>query len=192
MNPANLNIILLLLGLPVCWLAITRLPTAGSVGRYPWRRKIWFMIIALVLVVGGLVSEIVSFQKINDAFKRRSWDQTVGTILRSSVVGEGAFRPNIVYQFQSGGKIYLDSTDLNPASFGGRNARLKSAEKLSSDFGPGDSVTVWVNPDDPTETELSIHVFWAEYLKTFFGYGLYMVGLALFLAAIRPPLRASN
>lgn len=185
MNLNNLNILLLLLGIPICWLATTWLPTTGRIGRYPWRKKIWLTMIALALIALGLVSETVSFQKINDSFDRRSWHKTIGTVIRSSVVGERAYRPNIVYQIESNGEIHIDSTDLNPASFGGRNARLKSAEKLASEFGPGDSVIVWVNPENPTETSLSIHVFWAEYMKTSFGYGLYLVGLVLLLTTIR-------
>lgn len=186
MNLAYLNILFLLITMPICWYA------ARWISRYPFTRKIWFRTLALALVVLGLLMETDSSQKINDSFKRRSWAQTTGLVVRSSVIGKRAYRPNIVYQFELNSKVHVDSTDLNPASFGGRNARQKSAEKISATYHPGDSVMVWINPDNPSETRLSIHVFWAEYLKICFGFSLYLTGLALFLGGLRSFDKSNN
>jgi hypothetical protein len=175
-------VILFLIGLFLAW------PLSLLFRWNVYRRKLWFRGGALVLFLVGQALISFSAQAIVSQYHRKDWPTTPGLVIRSNVIGEQAFRPNIVYQYEMEGRIHVDSSSLDPASFGGRNARFNAARTISSEYHVGDSLTVWVNPVDHTETTLVDHVFWAEYLKISFGFGLFLFGMAGFVASFRSTL----
>lgn len=176
-NP--MAVILFLVGLLLAW------PLSMIFRRNVHRRKLWFRggMLALFLIGQALIS--FSAQAIISEYHRRDWPTVTGQIIRSNVIGERAFRPNIVYQYELDGTVHTDSSSLDPASFGGRNARFNAAKTISSEYNVGDTITVWINPDDHTETRLVDHVFWAEYVKIFFGFALFLIGMAGFIGSFR-------
>ena len=179
MNINSLAVILMIAGFLLAW------PVAVRFARYRYRQRLWFRAIGLGLFIIGQGLILFGSQGVTEGFARRNWTRVTGEVIRSDVVGERAYRPNIVYRYQVEGEVVVDSSSLHPASFGGRNARLKTAEVISSEYHPGDSLTVWINPDNRRESALAINPFWAEYVKISFGFGLFVVGLGALLAGFK-------
>jgi len=171
MTVNSLDIVLLIAGFLLAW------PVAVRFTRYRYRTALWFRGAGLGLFIIGQGLVLFGSEGVMDGFARRHWTHLTGAVIRSGVVGERAYRPNIVYQYQIDSQTVIDSTDLHPASFGGRNARRNTAETISLEFLPGDSITVWINPDDPRQSALVVNPFWADYVKISFGFGLMVVGL---------------
>ncbi len=119
-----------------------------------------------VLLFMGVYALLTGYTLLEDAAARKKWSQLTGSIVRSEVIGKRAYRANIVYSYMLRDTVYLDSTSLDPASFGGRNARRQKATYESSLYHPGDTVTVYVDPENPARSTLHRGVTWDAYTRT--------------------------
>lgn len=119
-----------------------------------------------ILLFMGVFALLTGYTLLEDATARKSWLQLSGTIVRSEVIGQRAYRANIVYTYVHQDSTYVDSTSLDPASFGGRNARRQKAQYESSLYHVGDTVTVYADPSDPKRSTLHRGVTWDAYART--------------------------
>lgn len=120
-------------------------------------------LLPLLLLLASLASGWYALDRFSDASRRAAWKRTEGVVLSSTVIGQRAFRPNVVYEYLVAGIPFRDSSFLEMASFGGRNSRRTTATVLSSQFQPGDSISVFVNPTNPRETTLSTRPHWSAF-----------------------------
>jgi|CXWL01.1.fsa_nt_gi hypothetical protein len=119
-----------------------------------------------ILLFMGVFALLTGYTLLEDAAARKKWTQLTGSIVRSEVIGKRAYRANIVYTYVMRETVYFDSTSLEPASFGGRNARRQKAEYESSLYHSGDTVAVYVDPADPSRSTLHRGVTWDAYART--------------------------
>lgn len=119
-----------------------------------------------ILLFIGVYALLTGYTLLEDAAARKKWSQLTGSIVRSEVIGKRAYRANIVYSYVVKETVYLDSTSLDPASFGGRNARRQKATYESSLYHVGDTVTVYVDPENPARSTLQRGVTWDAYART--------------------------
>ena len=132
------------------------------------------MLLLGALLVGLQLGELAKFSAIE------SWPSVTGTVITSRVVGERAFRPNIVYQYEVASQSYIDSTDLDQPGFGGRNNKRNAAETIVSAYPSGTQVMVHYNPLHPDQSLLRVSPDWSIFGKI--GLGAFMFGLGLFLS----------
>ncbi len=159
---------------------------AFAMRRYQLWCLSWQRVILILIGLTGSCLVLSGTDEIGRSLAKQKWHETKGLVIRSEVIGEGAYRPNIVYQFDVENRTFTDSTALSPPSFGGRNARRKAAETKVANYSVGDTVYVYYNPVNPEESVLNRHLFWAVYMKLSFGLLLYIAGLAFLLAGFIP------
>jgi hypothetical protein len=131
----------------------------------------------------GAISLASGALELEHALATRHWPSTHGVIIRNEVVGERAYHPNIVYRYLADGRLYVDSTDLDQPSFGGRQSRREVAYKRSVKYRVGDTVIIHYNPRNPSESRLRTVPSWSAYGKTGFGSVCIMLGLLFGLGA---------
>ncbi len=132
-----------------------------------------------IAAIIGLVLTILGGMQLEKSFGMRSWDVVTGKIIASEVIGERAKRPRVTYKYSIAESEFEGVTDLDQPSFGGRNQRRSTANIKASLYSIGDTVTVFVNPDNPQESTLRPHPFWSEYAQAGFGLFLLMFGGAV-------------
>lgn len=135
--------------------------------------------LGLLLAVLGLVLNYHSSLLLQTAHSRLAWPTVKGIVERVQIVGEQAVRPNIVYTYSIDSLVVTDSTDLDQPPFGNKVAREDIAVKRSAPFAVGDTIDVWVNPDDHAESTLNPQPYWALYVQVGFAVLVIFAGLVL-------------
>ena len=150
--------------------------------RPPFRLPRILALAAGVAAVLGLWLVFLQVEHLEEYMLLRGWTSVPGVIIDSRVIGERAYRPEIVYQYSVDDRVYRDSTSLDPPGFGGRNAKRDAAEGVASEYPVGKAVVIHYNPSDPTDSRLKITPPWSVYGKT--GFGGFLFGAGLFLTAL--------
>jgi hypothetical protein len=148
----------------------------------PFRVPSWLFGLSLALAAVGIWLVYSQMERLEQYVHLRDWKSVSGKIIDSRVVGERAFRPEIVYEYQVETVTYRDSTSLDPPGFGGRNAKHDAAAGVASEYPVGKAVMIHYDPADPSISRLKITPPWSVYGRT--GLGGFMFGVGLLLAAI--------
>lgn len=138
-------------------------------------RKHWMIWAGLIILPASLFwigyeSSVLSFN-----MQTRSWQAAPGVILKSEVSGERAIHPAITVRYTAGDVIHSFTTDLFAPGFGVRSNRRDQAEKLVAEYPAGDTVTVYVNPDNLLQARIHPGPAWNHYLR---------VGLAMLFTSL--------
>lgn len=148
----------------------------------PFRMPGWLTVSSLVIAFIGIWLVYSQMSLMEQYVSLRGWNSVQGVITDSRVVGERAYRPEIVYQYAVDEIIYRDSTNLDPPGFGGRNAKRDAAEGVASEYPIGKQVVIHYDPANPADSRLKITPPWSVYGKT--GFGGFLFGAGLFLTAL--------
>lgn len=148
--------------------------------------------VGLVLIVAGATLLAVDLEQFQDVRARHHWPTVTGRITASTVVGERAFRPNLVYQYAVDSIVYTDSSFLDMPSFGGRRSRYDAAEKKAAEYPVGSEVPVHYNPAHPAESRLKITAPWSVYGQVGFSGFLIVLGLIAGVAGLRAKTDAAG
>jgi hypothetical protein len=149
-----------------------------GVRSFPLRVARWVVLLGLALGAAGVLLVILEVHNLKENQKLYEWPTVSGVVLSSGIIGERAYRPNIVYQYVVAGITYRDSTSLNTPSFGNRNTREGEAEALSDAYPVGKDVVVHYDPAMPSRSHLRISPGWDVYGKM--GLGGTLFGVAVF------------
>ncbi|MDB6073835.1 MAG: hypothetical protein JWO89_1475 [Verrucomicrobiaceae bacterium] len=116
--------------------------------------SLWLAVMGMVLGVLGTLFTGVLWHSWRLAEETRSWAATPAKILSSQVVSEQAtphssvkYRPVVRYEYQFGGTVF--HTSRVRRSEGPKSYR-EDAEALREEYTPGQALTCWVNPADPS------------------------------------------
>jgi hypothetical protein len=142
-------------------------------------------ILGIVLIAAGLLLGWFSLNEFRVHERMKSWPATPGLVVSSSVVGERAFRPQIVYQYDVGGLTFTDTTFLDMPSFGGRNSRREAADTMAAEYPVGKTVTVHYDPESPALSHLKVGAPWSVFGKMGLAGVLVILGLVIELILIR-------
>ncbi len=148
----------------------------------PFRLPNWLIIPSVVITALGIWLVYSQMSLMEQYVSLRGWTSIPGVIIDSRVVGERAYRPEIVYQYAVDAISYRDSTNLDPPGFGGRNSKRDAAEGIASEYPIGKQVIIHYNPANPAESRLKITPPWSVYGKT--GFGGFLFGTGLFLLSL--------
>ena len=169
----------------VAFLSLSLFSLVGLAIAILWRKHT-FRIRPIVLALGALcwLSGIllVSWQlkELKEFSAIEEWPSVTGVVLSAQVIGERAFRPNIVYQYTVGAQVFKDSTDLDQPGFGGRNNKRNAAETIVAAYPAGREIAVHYNPAHPEISLLRVSPDWSIYGKI--GFGAFLFGIGIFLA----------
>lgn len=135
-------------------------PTSHRPGR---ARRLQLAALAALLLIGGIVLLIIELDRLDYYQSLSDWPTTEGTIRVSEVIGERAFRPHLIYDYEINQTVYTDSSFLDMPSFGGRRSRKDAAEKKAEAYPVGSPVTIHYNPQNPAESKIKINAPWSVY-----------------------------
>ena len=132
--------------------------------------SLWLACIGLALAIVGTLFTGVLLHSWRLAEETRSWNATPAKILSSQVIPEIAtphsptkFRPVVRYEYQVGGAVY-HSSRIHRSD--GPKSDRDDAEALREQFTPNQSLTCWVNPQDPSysvllhDTRAALYTVW--------------------------------
>jgi len=161
----------------------------------------------LVGVPMGIAAAIMAYQAFSaqkQAWLARNWPQTEGTIISAQVKSSrvrvrrgssGGYRmttryePQVIYRYLANGssheskRLYLGDT----VGYSGPGP----AEKILTRYPVGMPVTVYYNPDNPTEATLSPKTGWATTVYWFIAIFLFLMTVMVIYAILaNGPIRA--
>ncbi|MDH3891558.1 MAG: DUF3592 domain-containing protein [candidate division Zixibacteria bacterium] len=145
-------------------------------GRLPSIARKWKVVSLLVMHVGVLLviwmtGEIIQINQ------TANWPTQTGHIIEAVIGGGRAYRPEVRYRYTVNNQVYTGESSLNAPGFGGKRKRYDAASSLIEQFQPGDSVIVFYNPEQPSESTLSTVPTWDVFVKLVCGVFVFVIGL---------------
>jgi hypothetical protein len=125
-------------------------------------------IVSMILTIAGIIN-------LQSEIATTRWTAIEGEIITSEVIGQRAFHPMITYSYSTNGQNFSNTSTLDTPGFGGKRNRLELAEYLVARYPAGSSITVYVDPDQPSVSELTVGMTYRTLLETVLGLIL-MVG----------------
>lgn len=135
------------------------------------------LMVVTALSIIGVILILLQTNQLNEVSEIKNWPTTQGKIVSSEVIGERAYRPDVVYEYTVNGRMYSDSTDLQMPAFGRGESKYDAASKLSGMYPSGQTVPVHYNPENPSLSKLKTGVPVEVYLRLSFGVSLLCIGL---------------
>lgn len=129
-------------------------PGPSAKKRPPASPSVWLVVAAVLLGPGLILGNNVLTQYENHR-ATIDWPSAGAVIVESTVVGDRASRPQLVFAYEVAGTTYTDTSDLHMPSFGGRNNRRAAAENMAAEYPVGRELMVHYNPDNPAEAHLT-------------------------------------
>lgn len=123
----------------------------------------WRFWIALALAGAALLSLWIRYKRSKRLGELRSWGRVPGRVISAEIEegraddGEGGtaafYEPKLVYEYEAGGEVRRGSRlSLDGIGFANR----RKAEAYLADKQPGAQVPVWVDPEHPDQTVLTV------------------------------------
>ncbi|RMH65858.1 MAG: DUF3592 domain-containing protein [Calditrichaeota bacterium] len=162
---------------------MTILVMAAPLSYAGWKLKIpsymnnYKLIFSHLLLALGLFLIIDGMHSLEMFAARKNWQKVTGTVTESRIAGKRAYHPEIKFTYHVQGKTYHNVSDMDAPGFGTKAARRQVAREWVNSLQPGDSISVWFNPDNPAQSELIHHPPWNTYMK--YGAGIFFSALAL-------------
>lgn len=145
----------------------------------PKQDKLYKLTISFLIILAGIFLMYESFINIKAAFHIRTWHKVEAEVISSSVQGDRAYSPLVIYKYTVDSKSYIDTTDLNVPMFGGKWKKYNVAETETHQYPIGKTFPIYCNPSNPHETYLHATPHWSEFGKTGFGATLIILGIVI-------------
>jgi len=148
--------------------------------------------IIVILLLGGIVLTVNSSLAVKEKLADRSWPIAKGVVLSAEIVGEKSSRPQIIYEYEAGGEIRLDTSDLGAPGFGSRWSRLEVAAATIDQYPPGSDLTVHYDPDNPGDSTIRLSLGWDNLGKLGLGMTLIIVNMVVMLSFRRKSITSNK
>lgn len=168
--------------LPVRW-------TLKRSGRLPSISR-WWKVASLLVMHGGVLLVIWTVDDLRQTRKMENWPIQTGLVVEVAIEEGRTFRPEITYRYVVNNVEFTGTSHLGAPGFGGKRKRYDVASNLIEQFQAGDSVDVYYNPDQPSESTLSPSPSWDLYVKL--ATGALVFAIALFVAMLPKRARAKS
>ncbi|MBD3224634.1 MAG: DUF3592 domain-containing protein [Caldithrix sp.] len=120
-------------------------------------------------LIAALLVIVNEHQRLNFFRTLQQWEPVQATIVSGQVIGDRAYLPQVIYEYQVQGTTYQDTTFFNRPSFGGRINRMESAENILRSNPVGSTLKIYHHPQHPGRSRLKIHPPWDFYGKLSFA-----------------------
>lgn len=143
-------------------------------------------VVSVVIALIGLAALGLGFVRVVAARRSAGWPQVDGTVLTSTVAGDGAVQPPtwkaaVTYRYKVGGQD-LRGKNITLEDFDGDRA---TAEAIAARYPKGAEVKVFYEPADPSISVLQPGAYGASAFLPSVGVGLLVLGCTLFAIAYR-------
>ncbi len=158
---------------------VTGLPLVLLVKRLdiPARMNRTVLIVALLFLAGSMLLVHSAGSSLRYMEVYRNWQTVKGRVVEAEIAGKRAFHPRVKYTFHWQDSSYSNISDLDAPGFGTKAARFQVAREMLKNIHVGDSIDVWVNPQNPAENTLVNHPRWNSFMQ--YGAGIFFSALAL-------------
>ncbi len=126
-------------------------------------------LIGLVLVVTQIPTLLIHLE-------RQSWREATAIVEWSRVTGRRAFHPEIAVRYEWAGETYRDTIEWEVPGFGSKRNRFSVAAAQVAELPPGDSLRVFVDPDNPLRIAATRRFTYSFYLVVTTGILLFVGG----------------
>jgi len=138
--------------------------------------------LTLLISALGLIALLLGSYQIIVANRSLAWPSTLGKVARAYVApyggnARGYYRTVVTYTYEVGGRIYQSHQLAIVESY---TNQLNEAQAMVSHFSSGSTVTVYYNPDDPSNAVLmpGLHgTIWSKYATMLIGG--FMLGIGI-------------
>lgn len=144
--------------------------------------SLWGVVIALFILIAAIAVEVFTVSIFIKAKEVENWPRTNGRILRSELTskfhGSTTYEAQIEYEYWVGEKQY---TSKQVRTRGTSTKHRSDVAALVEKFPVGRQVTVYYNPEDPSDAYLEVGVDFVNYIIIVsplifaFGAGAYLV-----------------
>lgn len=141
----------------------------------------FYLGIILLVLVGGVLDLNNSMNNIKDFLDRREWPVVAGEIVSLQVVGIKTREPAIKYIYKVEDKTYSNTTNLNTPFFGSSKSQQQASQTILSNYAIGDTVIVYFNPQNYSESVLKVTPHFTIFMQYSFGIFLTAILLALII-----------
>ena len=152
-------------------------------------RKKSFVFAGLLLISIGLFVGVFASNKLTSGLAQKEWPMIQGVVISSTITGERAYAPLVVYQYTVGGETNEGESRLRVPMFGGKRKKMEVASKSIAEYLPGDTVMVSYNLTDRSKSSLTPGPVWSDYGQLGASWFVLMIGLLLMLL---PPYRLES
>jgi hypothetical protein len=171
-----------LLGMLALRLLLARLIGDGHLSRR-------LRVAALVGAAAGLTAGLVGAHQLAESWERRNWPQVEGVVVRSELVGERNYRPEVQIAYAVAGVRYATVSNLGATGFGSKRSRYDVAKQLIAKYPPGREVVVRHDPSDPGRAVLLVRPSFQSFVLAAVGVLLLAVGGGLVSVSSRSVAR---
>ena len=135
------------------------------------------MAASVLFLAGGMLLTHSTISSLNYMEAYRNWQTVKGRVVEAEIAGKRAFHPKVKYTFHWQDSSYSNISDLDAPGFGTKAARFQVAREMLKNIHVGDSIDVWVNPQNPAENTLVNHPRWNSFMQ--YGAGIFFSAAAL-------------
>ena len=118
-----------------------------------------------------------SANDISDSLERQSWPAQMARVVKTNIIGERAYSPQLSCEYMVEGNAYTLTTDLKTPGFGRKKTRRQTSEIILDGYPVGSKVRIRYNPDNPKEAYIRTGPYWSDYMKISLGVLLSVLGL---------------
>jgi hypothetical protein len=138
-----------------------------------------FVIIVLIFFFfPGAALIYIQSGEISIALNRQHWPKTTGVVIKTQVVGERAYNPEITCSYIVNDIEYSLVTDLDTPGFGRKRSRQSTAHIIIDEYPVGSSVTLFYNPQNPAESYIRTGPYWYNYMQLSLGLLVFSIGIS--------------
>jgi hypothetical protein len=149
-----------------------------------------FYAIPLFLVlVAALFLLDKSIHELEQFGKRAYWQSVNGVIISARVVGEKTRQPEIEYSYIVDPDTFISKNNLGIAMFASNKSQDKTARTIIANYHEGDSIKVYFNPQNPSETVLKKVPDWSVFMQYSFAVVIFSLALTILFTLIRNLLK---
>ncbi len=135
-------------------------------------------VIVACAVAAGLLTGL-NVAAIATAEAYQNWPVVAAIVTGGEITGGRSYIPEVYYTYEFHGRQYSGVDTIYTPGFGGKRKRLDVAETELAGHPPGSEITMYVNPDNPEETRMSIGLSYKVYMQL--GLGVFLLAVTLFL-----------
>lgn len=137
------------------------------------------MIVVLIFFCfSGAVLIFLQSGEILNALNRQQWPKTTGTVIKTQIVGERAYNPQITCRYMVDNFKYNLVTDLGTPGFGRKRSRQSTARIIIDEYPVGTSVILFYNPQNPAEAYIRTGPYWHNYMQLSLGILVFSISIS--------------
>ncbi len=133
----------------------------------------------ILFILAGLSSIASQWTSIRDHLRYAQWIPVRAVVESAHVIGQRAFRPEVVLRYRVGDSSFVLTSFMDVPGFGSKRNRLDVAERIVAKLAVGDSVTVFYDPNRPSDARVHRRLSYSNYLIVTTGLCFLVLGLVL-------------